>query len=121
MDRSHSMGNKDCEPECSDTKLESLKTAHNNRLGAVYEAVYKFIVKRNTFRNTKDSRISVNEDTNSLILFNDSATVVYENEDLSNPAALLTKMTQHKPEGCTNFSQGIKKASELIDKYHNPS
>ncbi|CAG8661571.1 7131_t:CDS:2, partial [Diversispora eburnea] len=92
VDKSSSMSGRDCRPEFDDTKLECLKE-HNNRLGSVYAAVYKFITKRNNFRKTRDV------DTNSLILFDHSALVAYENESLSNPDALLEKMIKYKPTG----------------------
>ncbi|RHZ90025.1 hypothetical protein Glove_9g277 [Diversispora epigaea] len=107
VDKSGSMSSVDCKPEFSDTKLECLKDAHNNRLGAVYEAVYRFITKTKNFRRDMD--------TNSLILFDNGAQVAYENESLSNPDALLEKMVKYGPTGGTSFKNGIKKAAEMID------
>ncbi|RHZ89868.1 hypothetical protein Glove_9g264 [Diversispora epigaea] len=127
IDRSGSMSGSDHKPEYDNIKLECLKSKHNNRLGAVYEAVYKFILKIRNSRNAKSGQIKFDAqtvsknfmDTVSLVLFNSSTKVVYENEDLSNPDAFLEKMIQYKPTGSTSFSKGIKKASQIIDKYHN--
>ncbi|RHZ89869.1 hypothetical protein Glove_9g267 [Diversispora epigaea] len=115
VDRSSSMSYWDCQPKCDNTKLICLEKAHKNRLGAVYEAVYKLITKLSNSRKTSIV------DTNSFILFNDSATVVYENESLSNPDELLEKMIEYEPKGDTSFREGIKKAAEIVDIYPNPS
>ncbi|GBC16228.2 hypothetical protein GLOIN_2v1865248 [Rhizophagus irregularis DAOM 181602=DAOM 197198] len=122
VDRSGSMWNSDCMPICSSTATSRLKLTHNNRLGAVYDAAYTFIETRRSSRKvTPSGQMSVDRDTVSMVLFDYNALVAFENESLSNPEQLLTKMMAYTPIGDNYYHEGIKKASEIIDKYYDAS
>ncbi|CAB5380453.1 unnamed protein product [Rhizophagus irregularis] len=122
IDRSGSMWNSDCMPICSSTATSRLKLTHNNRLGAVYDAAYTFIETRRSSRKvTPSGQMSVDRDTVSMVLFDYNALVAFENESLSNPEQLLTKMMAYTPIGDNYYHEGIKKASEIIDKYYDAS
>ncbi|CAG8512372.1 14490_t:CDS:10, partial [Funneliformis caledonium] len=120
VDKSNSMSSSDCKPICSSTVTSRLKLSHNNRLGAVYDAIYTFIESRRSSRKASPSgKMAVDRDTVSLVLFDDNARTAFENESLSKPEELLTKMMKFNPNGWTPYQVGIKKASEIIDKYYN--
>ncbi len=122
VDRSDSINSKDCQPMCSSTATSRLNVSHNNRLGTVFNAVYDFIEARRSSRKaTPSGQMAVDRDTVSMVLFGFSASVAFENESLSKPEELLTKMTEYTPSGATNSYKGIKKASEIIDKYYDAS
>ncbi|CAG8548283.1 10484_t:CDS:10 [Ambispora gerdemannii] len=111
VDRSGSMGSSDCKP-----RRWTIKSRHNNRLGAVYEAVYTFIkTRKNSGKATRVGRSTADRDITSLILFNDVTTVAFENQSLSNTEELLNKMMESNPCGGTSYYKGIKKAAEIIE------
>ncbi|CAG8501198.1 7794_t:CDS:10 [Ambispora gerdemannii] len=119
LDRSSSMSSEDCKPLHQRSTTSRLLRNHQNRLGAVYEAVHTFFRTRKN--SGKATRIgAVDRDITSLILFNSVATVVFENQSLSNIEELLNKMMKFTPTGNTSYYEGLKKASEIIEKYHDP-
>ncbi|CAG8642418.1 8285_t:CDS:10, partial [Ambispora gerdemannii] len=120
IDRSGSMSSSDCRPRCSNSQTTCLQHNHNNRLGAVYEAVYSFIeTRKNSLKATNVGLSAVDRDIASLILFESTATVVFENQSLSNPEQLLEKMMKFDADGGTSFHAGINKAAEIIEKYYD--
>ncbi|CAG8584575.1 25121_t:CDS:10, partial [Gigaspora margarita] len=121
VDRSGSMSSEDCKPKCDNSKLIDLKDNHNNRFGAVIESVFTFIeARKNSRKSIRVGQMTTDRDTVSLVLFNNSATVIFENRSLSHSEVLLEEMMKHFAEGTTDFAEGIKCASDLIKKYHDP-
>ncbi|CAG8553519.1 15287_t:CDS:1 [Funneliformis mosseae] len=116
------MSSKDCKPICSSTATLRLKLSHDNRLGAVYDAVYTFIDSRRSSRKASPSgQMAVDRDTVSLVLFDDNVDTAFENESLSKHEELLTKMMKFRPCGYNLYNIGIDKASEIINKYYDAS
>jgi hypothetical protein len=106
------------EKSCNYSKLQK---SHNNRLGAVYDAVYSFMCTRMQTRHQQSSKSPliadrVDRDTISLILFDDEAEIAFENEKI-NADFLLNEMLKHKTRGGTDFGVAIDKVDELINKY----
>ncbi|CAG8763480.1 7362_t:CDS:2, partial [Dentiscutata heterogama] len=99
VDRSGSMMSSDCRPQCSNSKISHLWNTHNNRLGAVYEAIYTFIeTRKNSRKATPTGHMAVDKDTASLILFDYNAITAFENRSLSNPDELLKIMLGYCPQ-----------------------
>ncbi|CAG8550727.1 10371_t:CDS:10, partial [Funneliformis caledonium] len=122
VDRSGSMSIGDCKPICSSTATSRLKLSHDNRLGAVYDAVYTFIDSRRSSRKASPSgQMAVDRDTVSLVLFDHNVDTAFENESLSKHEELLTKMMKFRPGGDNYYNIGIYKASEIFNKYYDAS
>ncbi|RHZ45912.1 hypothetical protein Glove_642g9 [Diversispora epigaea] len=121
VDRSGSMSASDCRPPCTRTATYGLRNSHNNRLGAVYEAVYSFIeTRRNSRRSAQNRQMIVDNDTASLVLFDGSAIIcAFENRSLTNPDDLLQIMMTYDIGGTTNYAAGINAASRIIQRYYN--
>ncbi|CAG8768884.1 8977_t:CDS:1, partial [Ambispora leptoticha] len=120
VDRSSSMGSNDCRPFCSKSQTSHLKLSHNNRLGAVYDAIYTFIeTRKNSRKATRVGLSAVDRDIASLILFARKATIVFENSGLSDTDELLNKMMKFTVTGGTSYCKGIQKAAEIIEKYYD--
>ncbi|CAG8632178.1 3585_t:CDS:2, partial [Ambispora gerdemannii] len=120
VDKSGSMSYSDCKPLGQKTQTSRLLYNHQNRLGAVYEAVYTFIeTRKNSRKATRVGLSAIDRDITSLILFDDAATVVFENQSLSNTEQLLSKMMKFNANGGTSFHAGINKAAEIVEKYHD--
>ncbi|CAG8442852.1 12656_t:CDS:10 [Acaulospora colombiana] len=121
VDRSGSMSSSDCSPHGNNFKTSCIQKSHNNRLGAVYEAIYTFMeTRRNSRKATRAGQMSVDRDTTSLILFDYTAVVAFENRNLSNSDELLQIMLGYHPKGDNYYHEGIKKASEVIQTYYDP-
>ncbi|CAI2180537.1 19077_t:CDS:10, partial [Funneliformis geosporum] len=86
---------------------------NNNRLSAVYHAVYEFMKSR--INNIQTNQYQAIHDKLSLILFND------ENQDLTDPEKLFDIMIKNKPGGGTSFKRAINKAGSLISSHYDHS
>ncbi|CAG8440721.1 9944_t:CDS:10, partial [Cetraspora pellucida] len=119
LDRSSSMNGRDKRPIQGTPIYESLVKNHNNRLGAVYNAVYSFLKARLSSQAAQYNE-AVCRDTVSLILFDFEATIAIENQPFNDPENLLTIMLQHNSRTGTNFNAAILKAGYIIEKHFNP-
>ncbi|PKC68809.1 hypothetical protein RhiirA1_440393 [Rhizophagus irregularis] len=111
LDRSASMSMQDIKPIPGFLIYDDLKKKHNNRIGAVYQAVYSFMDAR---RNSAQITIP---DSISLILFNNWASVPFEYQDLTDPKVLLNSMLQYEAWLGTNYDSAITKAGSLIEAH----
>lgn len=107
IDRSGSMSASDQVPIPNTFIHRILKDQHNNRLGAVYDAIYSFMEAR---QSSLDKRKC--NDTSSVVLFDNSATTVYQNQPLDSFNNLL-EMMKYECRGWTDFAVAIKQASEV--------
>ncbi|POG65607.1 hypothetical protein GLOIN_2v1665293 [Rhizophagus irregularis DAOM 181602=DAOM 197198] len=122
LDRSGSMSYNDKRPIPNFPIYNNLIRNHNNRTGAVYQAVYQFMEARiNSARANQNQLSSAMRDSVSLILFDHEVTVPFENRDLTDPKDLLNSMLQHQARGGTSFDLAIQKAGFLITKYFDNS
>ncbi|CAG8444245.1 12971_t:CDS:10 [Acaulospora morrowiae] len=122
VDRSGSMNTGDCRPHGDRVKTACIQKSHNNRLGAVYEAIYSFMETRKSSRKaTRAGEMSVDQDTVSLVLFDTAALVAFENRSLANSDELLEIMLRYSPGGGTYYREGIKKATDVIQGHYDPS
>lgn len=115
------MGASDCKPPGISTRTRSLQLLHNNRLGAVYEAVYSFVETRKySRRSAQNGKMSVDNDTVFLVLFDDTATNAFENWSFVSSEELLLIMMNHQTSIGTNYAAGINMASEIIKRNYDP-
>ncbi|CAG8527594.1 5810_t:CDS:10 [Scutellospora calospora] len=120
LDRSSSMRESDRKPIQGTPIYNDLIKGHNNRLGAVYNAVYLFLKTRLSSQTAQYNK-AVSRDTVSLILFDYEAIIAIENQPLKDPESLLNMMLQHNYRVGTNFNNAVLKAGSLIDNHFNPS
>ncbi|CAI2161944.1 15836_t:CDS:10 [Funneliformis geosporum] len=106
MDRSGSMNGKDKKPIPGFPIYNKLMKNHDNRIGAVYHAVYQFM----------DARIK-SAPANQNQAMRDKVIVPFENRDLTDPNELLNEMIKHQARGGTDFNLAIQKAGFLIATY----
>ncbi|PKK70959.1 hypothetical protein RhiirC2_443579 [Rhizophagus irregularis] len=103
LDYSSSMSGQDIKPIQDFPIYNDLTKMHNNRIGAVYQAVYLFM---NARRNS--AKITMPD-------------IPFEYRDLTNLKDLLNSMLQYKANGCTNFDNAIQKAGILIKTHFDPT
>ncbi|RUS18258.1 hypothetical protein BC937DRAFT_88981 [Endogone sp. FLAS-F59071] len=126
IDRSSSMTLKDMRPLRNTPVYRLLAGTHNNRLGAVYDAINRFLETRLTTLRNRATGASMPSpavnDKISLVLFNHSATTIYANRDLSTGSAgFITQMSQHTASGGTSFAQAMNEVTNVCIQHHDPS
>ncbi|CAG8485102.1 8847_t:CDS:10 [Acaulospora morrowiae] len=122
LDRSGSMFDTDKRPLQNTPIYNNLVLTHNNRLGAVYNAVYSFLDTRiSSFRSSAHNSAATPRDSVSLILFDHEASLEIENLPLDDPDQFLNVMLKYSARGGTNFDLAIQKAGFVIDRHFDPT
>ncbi|PKY60333.1 hypothetical protein RhiirA4_483921, partial [Rhizophagus irregularis] len=123
LDRSKSMRNQDKKPISSYPIYNELIKKHNNRIGAVYQAVYYFVETRINSARTNQNQMSLAKHNNiSLILFDKEVIIPFENRDLTDLTDLLNKMLeQNVRRDGANYDLAIQKAGSLIETHFDPT
>ncbi|RHZ44791.1 hypothetical protein Glove_709g38 [Diversispora epigaea] len=122
LDRSSSMSYSDKKPVANSPVYQKLIQNHNNRTGAVYSAIYSFLETRiNTVKaNTPSNVAAAPKDTVSLILFDHTSEIIFENKKLDNSDYCMQEMLKHVARGGTDFDRAIQKAGTVIDNHFDP-
>ncbi|RUS20076.1 hypothetical protein BC937DRAFT_86413 [Endogone sp. FLAS-F59071] len=126
IDRSGSMALCDMRPLQNTPVYRLLASTHNNRLGAVYDAINRFLETRLTTLRNRATGASMPSpavnDKISLVLFNHSATTIYANRDLlTGSAGFITQMNQHTASGGTDFAHAMNEVTNVCIQHHDPS
>lgn len=111
MDRSSSMRLSDRTPLQGTPYERILRTKHNNRLGCVYKACYRYIEQRRAVAN---GHPAAPKDAVSMILFDENPFLVFENSSLMDPSSLLNTMVQYSTSYGTNFDPALELAGEVL-------
>ncbi|RUP42941.1 hypothetical protein BC936DRAFT_137866 [Jimgerdemannia flammicorona] len=125
IDRSGSMASTDCKPLPNTPVERQLRITHNNRLGAVYDAVHRFVhTRQSTLRNralggATSTSPSNSNDTVSMVLFDDKVVTAFANETLVGFGGVVSEMQKHLPRGGTSFGVGIKQATDVCVQHHD--
>ena len=82
----------------------------NNRLGAVYSALYSFWTAR-------QAASDVQRDANTIILHADGTQSVCENDTTRSPDELLDLLLPNAPKGGNHFDKALKAADIVISKW----
>ncbi|CAI2195092.1 13775_t:CDS:1, partial [Funneliformis geosporum] len=104
---SHSfMYSNDCKPICSSSAILKLKLLHDNQLKAIYNAVYTFIDSCHfSCKVTPSEQMTVDHDTISLVIFDNTTITAFENKSLSKSKELLIKMIKYNLSGDNIYSK----------------
>ncbi|KAH9047121.1 hypothetical protein EDB84DRAFT_1462824 [Lactarius hengduanensis] len=144
IDKSGSMDSSDRQPLAEGPAAERIQERSNNRLGAVYSALYSFWSARHaavaagqragtqrgldsvysalysfwSARNVGATGVQeptvTRRDAYSVILFNDSTTNAVINDFTSSPDQLLDVMLSHRAYGGTNFATALRAAQATM-------
>jgi len=116
VDRSGSMSFNDRLPLADAPMTNQIQQSANNRLGAVYSALYSFWMARHTAtagRQTSGAR----RDAYSIILFNQTTANVLTNDFTSTPDELLDAMLRSQAYGGTNFSAALRAGQAVMEQH----
>lgn len=115
IDRSGSMGYTDRRPLAGTPVTARISQYCNNRLGAVYSALYAFWKSRQTAMTTQQSN-AARRDAYSVILFDHAIYRGVINDFTSTPEALLDSVIRYSAGGGTNYDSALSETRTVIQQ-----
>ncbi|KAF8124364.1 hypothetical protein EV363DRAFT_1227517 [Boletus edulis] len=110
IDRSMSMNKNDRQPLENTPVCARIRSRMNNRLGAVYSALY-------SFWSARQATVGYQRDASTIILHAEGTEFVCENDMTSSPDELLNLLLPKSPKGGNNFDTALKAADTIISKW----
>jgi hypothetical protein len=93
-----------------------IRRSANNRLGAVYSALYSFWTSRHVAVTANRQAVLARRDAYSFVLFNGSTTQVLNNDFTSTPDQLLDTVLPHQASGSTNFTEALRTGQTMMEQ-----
>jgi hypothetical protein len=85
----------------------------DNRLGAVYSALYSFWSARQAAA-TSSQQAGARRDSYSILLFNDTISTAILNDFQSSPDQLLDVVLRYRANGGTDFTAALERGREIM-------
>ncbi|KAF8267057.1 hypothetical protein EI94DRAFT_1731643 [Lactarius quietus] len=114
IDRSSSMSYEDRRPLENAPATDRIRERADNRLGAVYSALYSFWSARHVAMASGQQTIGARRDAYSVILFNATTDNVVVNDFTSSPDQLLDIVLNEQTEWGTNFAAAIQASQQVM-------
>ncbi|KAH9056526.1 hypothetical protein EDB87DRAFT_1636600 [Lactarius vividus] len=115
--RSSSMSCTDRRPLANAPATNQIMRSANNRLGAVYSALYSFWSARHAAVTTGQQTVGARRDAYSIVLFNERATSILVNDFASSSDQLLAVVLGHQASGGTNFSEALRAGQTVMTQH----
>ena len=115
--RSGSMSLQDRQPPPGSSGIERIERTANNRLGAVFSALYSFWIERQAAVDRNSLLGRSRKDAYSLIFFNHEPSTSIENDFTSSPDELLTAALQFNAIGGKDFSSALETAQKVMTSH----
>lgn len=93
---------------------DRIKQKANNRLGAVYSALYSFWSARHAAVTSSQETTGARRDAYSVIMFNTTTETVVTNDVTSSPDELLDIVLNTQPESGTNFAVALQAGQAVM-------
>ena len=93
-----------------------IRRVADNRLGAVYSAVYSFWTARHAATTGSRQTVGSRRDAYSVILFNAATTGVVTNDFTTSPDDLLHTVLRHQAGGGTNFTAALRTGQTVMEQ-----
>ena len=93
-----------------------IRQTANNRLGAVYSALYSFWSARHAAVTAGRQTTGARRDAYSVILFDHTTTSILTNDFTSSPDQLLDAVLVHGIAGGTNFSEALRAGRVVMEQ-----
>ena len=111
------MSSSDRRPLANTPVSARISRSCNNRLGAVYSALYSFWSARNAATTTAGQQaVPARRDAYSLILFDHTMSTCLSNDFTSSPDQLLDAVLAYRAGGGTNFTQALRTAETVMER-----
>ena len=111
------MGSLDIRPRSGEQMTELIQQTANNRLGAVYSALYGFWSSRHHAVAAGRQAIRARRDAYSIILFDHATTHVLINDFAKSPDQLLAAVLCHQIGGNTNFTVALRAGQNVMEQH----
>ena len=108
---------KDRLPLANAPMTDQIQQSVNNRLGAVYSALYSFWCARHAATKANHQGTGGRRDAYSVILFNEETTRVLTNDFTSSPDQLLASVLRYRADGNTNFSEALRTGQAVMTEH----
>jgi hypothetical protein len=108
------MSSRDRRPLSNTPVADRIRSRTDNRLGAVYSALYGFWSSRHAVLTAGQRTAGARRDAYSVILFNNETQNVLVNDFTSTPDELLDALLDESTCGGTNFSEALRGAHEVM-------
>jgi hypothetical protein len=111
------MGFADRRPLPGTPVTQRIAAYNDNRLGAVYSALYGFWAARHAAINAQGGGAAAQRrDAYSVVLFDHEIRVALENDFTSTPENLLGAVLQHRANGGTNYDLALTNAQLIMER-----
>lgn len=117
IDRSGSMSSTDRHPLANTPATTKIVRHSNNRLGAVYSALYSFWSARQAAVAVGSQASQARRDAYSVILFDHGVTTGVTNDFASSPDQLLDAVLRYDSGGGTNFTMALRSAQRVMEQH----
>jgi hypothetical protein len=95
---------------------QRIVSSNDNRLGAVYSALYGFWAARHGAINPQGGPAVQRRDAYSVILFDGATVTVLENDFTSTPDNLLDTVIQHRARWGTNYDVALTETLTVMER-----
>ena len=112
--RSSSMGKSDRQPLPDAPATDRIREKANNRLGAVYSALYSFWSARHAAVTSGQQASGARYDAYSIILFDKTTKNAVVNDFTSTPDQLLDIVLNDKASGGTDFTAALQAGQAIM-------
>jgi len=106
----------DCKPLADAPAAAFIQQYADNRLGAVYSALYSFWSARHAAITTGHQGVGARRDAYSVVLFCERVTNVLVNDFTRTPNQLLETVLAEQPSWGTNFSEALGAARAIMEE-----
>jgi len=114
--RSYSMASNDRRPLADAPMTYQIQRWANNRLGAVYSALYSFWSSRHVAVTANRQVVGARRDAYSVVLFNEGTLQVLTNDFMSTPDQLLGTVLRYQASGNTDFAAALRTGQTVMEQ-----
>ena len=114
--RSSSMSSTDRRPLADAPATDLIRQYADNRLGAVYSALYSFWSARNAAVTAGQQVVGARRDAYSIVFFSRRTKNVLVNDFTSTPGQLLGLVLAERPSNGTNFTAALEAARAIMEQ-----
>jgi hypothetical protein len=111
------MTSRDRRPLADAPAADLIREHADNRLGAVYSALYSFWSARHAAITAGQQGAGVRHDAYSVVLFSERTTNVLVNDFTRTPDQLLDIVLEERPSFGTNFSAALGAARAIMEQH----
>ena len=111
------MCQQDRQPRPNAAGIDRITPTANDRLGAVFSALYSFWLARQAAIDRNAQLGGARKDSYSLIFFNHEPSTSIEGDFASSPDELLTAALRYEADGGTDFTEALERTHNIMNAH----